>query len=170
MIKKLVILTFALLAAGSLPAMQQSQKQKQQQSADAKAMADKQQKKDNKKQHTYSNDNPEIVDDLELADLKADMAAIVKAVENNQVNSAHATKSVEKKHERICPTCGYPAALCEVDKDRIAHGNIMLCGCDECGGRVWGCVEPVIKSVAHGAVVAFDYVTQKINDIAKGKS
>jgi hypothetical protein len=163
--KKLIILTLAILMAGSLPAMQQPQKQKQQ---------TKKTKKNNKQQHQHQHDKPEMVeDDLDVLDLKADMAAIVKSIENNQVNignavdNANTTKPDEKKHERICPTCGRPAIFCETDKERIAHGIVMTCGCSECGGRVelWQFAEPGIEQAAHLVVNAFDYAANTINDI-----
>lgn len=50
-------------------------------------------------------------------------------------NKDHESK--QEKHVRICPTCGFPAETCELDKSRIAQGIILKCGCKECGGRWW---------------------------------
>jgi hypothetical protein len=154
-----------MLVVGSLPAMQQVRDQKHQQ----------QKRKTTKNDcHHQDQHNKSEIEDIEIADLKADAAAIVKAVENNLVNTtsqtsvASKTKPIEKQHERICPTCGRPAELCELDKSRIAQGNIMTCGCHECGGAVgplWlsQCAESALEYVAKNAVAVFNYATKKIS-------
>ncbi len=129
---KIALLILPMLVAGSLPAMmQQTQKQ-------ADQVQQKEKQKNQKKPRWYSNDDkqPELpAADPETADLNAMLAVIM-----NQINQEHGavTTMVEtlkhKEHQRICPTCGRPAEVCGADKDRIAHGNIMLCGCPLCGG------------------------------------
>jgi flagellar biosynthesis component FlhA len=139
---KKIAFCLTILVVGSLPAMQQKQKQKNQQK----------QEKDRKKQHWYSNDKKDSSEpaqsnkELEqpvtapAADQTTDDLNAMISVIMNQIKQQHGsvTNMIEnlkhKEHERICPTCGRPAEICEADKDRIAHGNVMLCGCPVCGG------------------------------------
>jgi hypothetical protein len=127
--KKLLLLTFAMLVAGSMPAMQQ-QKQKEEQEQQ------QQKKKDKKKPNNHDNNQPEQPEtDPAVDNLKAMLSTIM-----NQINQEHgsATNMVEnlkhKEHTRICPTCGGLAAHCPADRSRIAGGTVLLCGCPICGG------------------------------------
>lgn len=161
--KKLVILTFAMLVAGSLPAMQQQQhEQSSLRHQEASADREQQTKKTQKNKH---HTQPEEVD-AELADLKTEMAAIVKVVASQQNQGAVTSKTeqIEKKHERICPTCGRYSINCPCDQGRLAQGNIMTCGCRECGGAkgpLW---------VSQRMAAAAEYVAQKVRTVIKGGS
>lgn len=128
--KKIVFCLAMLMNLNVFAMQQQQQRQKQEEQ-------DQQKQKDKKKPRWYSNDNqPEQpITDPEIDNLHQMISGIV-----NQINQGHGsvTKMVEnlkhKEHKRICPTCGRPAQECHVDRDRVAHGEIMLCGCPVCGG------------------------------------
>lgn len=133
--KKLVFGLGLLCIAGSMPAMQQQQqKQKEQDQQNQK-----QKKKDKQKQKDNNNDGESPKDvtapDADFTDLNAMLSVIM-----NDITQAHGsvtgmmTNLKHKEHKRICPTCGRPAEECSVDRGRISHGNIMLCGCPLCGG------------------------------------
>jgi Ni/Co efflux regulator RcnB len=135
-------ITFCLLLLASInaPAMQRQIEPepslRQEASAD-RQQQQKQKKKDKQKQHNQDNKNPveQPTADPEIDDLNAEMAAIVRSVEQTYGSvQGMMTHLKHKEHKRICPTCGRPAEVCEADRGRIAHGNIMLCGCPACGG------------------------------------
>lgn len=129
--QRFLILIFALFMAGYLPAMN---------SLRQKVSVDGQQEKQLHKQHIKHKKNNEHVQpkeaaaDIQIADLKTDMAAIVKVMEakQNQVDS----NTKEKSHERICPCCGSYSINCPADTARLANGNVLKCGCRECGGAI----------------------------------
>jgi NADH pyrophosphatase NudC (nudix superfamily) len=139
---KIIVFCFAMLVSLNTLAMQQQQQKQKRESADANAMADKQQKEVKRKQRWYSNDKENPSKQLEQPsngsetdNLNAMLSGIM-----NQINQEYGsvTNMIEnlkhQEHQRICPTCGRPAEICETDRDRIAHGDVMLCGCPICGG------------------------------------
>lgn len=131
--KKLVLLTFALFMVGSLPAMmqQQQQKQKQEQEQEQKERRKKRQK-DN---HDKTNPSGDPIADPDVALLQEMLSNIVHRINQEHGSVTNMVETLKHKdHQRICPTCGRPAEVCETDRDRIAHGNVMLCGCAICGG------------------------------------
>lgn len=132
--KKITFCLAFLVGFNVLAMQQQEQKQKQQHD---------QQKKDKKKQRWYSNDkekeSEQPVIDIAIDQTTDDLNAMLFTI-MNQINQEHGsvTNMIEnlkhEEHQRICPTCGMSAEECSVDRDRIAQGNIMTCGCPICGG------------------------------------
>lgn len=128
-----IVITLVLLMAGSAPAMAMQRQRTQDQHQQT------QKKKDKKKQNQNNNDNANPIEDTAPDAATADLNVMLAGI-MNQINQAHGsvdamvTHLKTKDHQRICPTCGQPAELCETDKGRLAHGNVMLCGCSICGG------------------------------------
>ena len=84
------------------------------------------------KHNANKNNNKDNVD--EFADLKNLLQDIINEVAKEHGSVDEMLDQKAKEHVRICPTCGGIAAQCPADLDRIAHGEILTCGCTKCGG------------------------------------
>ena len=123
----------SFVVTGFLSAEQAQQEQAQPQQAQQQAKPKPARIIWNKHNANKNNNNANANVD-EFADLKNLLQDIINKVAREHGSVDEMLNQKANEHVRICPTCGGIAAQCPADLDRIAHGEILTCGCTRCGG------------------------------------